>query len=157
MQVIGGMNEQRTPIIVLNPTHEEWKKMYLDLEPFVASAPDAFGFDLTLDAILDAGKEVGICSSRQLQKLYTRNEEERKVDLALPFHYVIGDVLAAIAAWTALYSYRKVEIERVWASYTGEWKFDDKFALGLLFVPLFWLGLYAVMGMYLTPDAGIEH
>lgn len=75
----------------------------------------------------------------------------RKVDLALPFHYVIGDVLAAIAAWTALYSYRKVEIERVWASYTGEWKFDDKFALGLLFVPLFWLGLYAVMGMYLTP------
>ena len=35
----------------------------------------------------------------------------RKVDLALQFHYVIGDVLAAIAAWTALYSYRKVEIE----------------------------------------------
>ena len=59
MQVIGGMNEQRTPIIVLNPTHEEWKKMYLDLEPFVASAPDAFGFELTLDAILDAGKESG--------------------------------------------------------------------------------------------------
>ena len=59
MQVIGGMNEQRTPIIVLNPTHEEWKKMYLDLEPFVASAPYAFGFELTLDAILDAGKESG--------------------------------------------------------------------------------------------------
>ena len=75
----------------------------------------------------------------------------RKVDLALSFHYVIGDVFAAIAAWTVLYSYRKVEIEKVWSSYTLEWKFDDKFALGLLLVSLFWLGLYAVIGMYLTP------
>ena len=56
MQVIGGMNEQRTPIIVLNPTMRS-EEMYLDLEPFVASAPDAIGFELTLDAILDAGKE----------------------------------------------------------------------------------------------------
>ena len=59
LEAIGGNNPQRTPIIVLNPTGEEWKKMYLDLGPLVISTPSAFGYELTLDAILDFGEETG--------------------------------------------------------------------------------------------------
>ena len=59
LEAIGGVNPQRTPIIVLNPTGEEWKKMYLDLGPLVLSTPSAFGYELTLDAILDVGEETG--------------------------------------------------------------------------------------------------
>ncbi|PCJ82320.1 MAG: hypothetical protein COA49_02130 [Bacteroidetes bacterium] len=59
LEVIGGNNAQRTPIIVLNPTGDEWKKMYLDLGPLVLSTPGAFGYELTLDAILDIGEETG--------------------------------------------------------------------------------------------------
>jgi hypothetical protein len=59
LEAIGGNNPQRTPIIVLNPTGEEWKKMYLDLGPLVLSTPSAFGYELTLDAILDLGEETG--------------------------------------------------------------------------------------------------
>tara|TARA_B110000459_G_C16625057_1_gene504651 strand:- start:3509 stop:4372 length:864 start_codon:yes stop_codon:yes gene_type:complete len=59
MEAIGGINPERTPIIVLNPTGEEWKKMYLDLYPFLSSTLTAFGYELTLDAILDSGEESG--------------------------------------------------------------------------------------------------
>jgi len=59
LESIGGFNPERTPIIVLNPTGEEWKKMYLDLGPLVLSSPSAFGYELTLDAILDVGEETG--------------------------------------------------------------------------------------------------
>ena len=59
LEALGGFNPQRTPIIVLNPTGEEWKKMYLDLGPLVLSTPSAFGYELTLDAILDIGEETG--------------------------------------------------------------------------------------------------
>lgn len=53
LEAIGGANAQRTPIIYLNPTDGEWKKMYLDLGPMVWSTPDAYGYEITLDAILD--------------------------------------------------------------------------------------------------------
>jgi hypothetical protein len=53
LEVIGGGSSQRTPIIVLHPTDEEWKKMYLDLGPLVWSTPDAYGYEITLDAIID--------------------------------------------------------------------------------------------------------
>ena len=59
LEAIGGINPERTPIIVLNPTGEEWNKMYLDLGPFLRSTPTAYGSELTLDAILDMGKESG--------------------------------------------------------------------------------------------------
>ncbi len=59
LEAIGGINPERTPIIVLNPTGEEWNKMYLDLGPFLRSTPTAYGYEVTLDAILDMGKESG--------------------------------------------------------------------------------------------------
>ena len=57
LEVIGGFNSQRTPIIVLHPTGEEWKKMYLDLGPLVWSTPDAYGYEITLDAIIDTQED----------------------------------------------------------------------------------------------------
>ena len=59
LEAIGGINPERTPIIVLNPTGEEWNKMYLDLGPFLRSTPTAYGYELTLDAILDMGEKSG--------------------------------------------------------------------------------------------------
>lgn len=59
LEAIGGINPERTPIIVLNPTGEEWNKMYLDLGPFLRSTPTAYGYEVTLDAILDMGEESG--------------------------------------------------------------------------------------------------
>lgn len=75
----------------------------------------------------------------------------RKVDRALPTHYAIGDAITAGFAWTILYAFRKVEIEKVWSSYTDDWVYDSQYVLGVILVPLFWMGLYAVLGMYLNP------
>jgi exopolysaccharide biosynthesis polyprenyl glycosylphosphotransferase len=75
----------------------------------------------------------------------------RKVDRVLPWHYAISDALSAAVAWTLLYAYRKVKIEAVWDSFLGEWTFDKNFAVGVVLVPLFWMGLYAVLGMYSNP------
>ena len=59
LEAVGGINPERTPIIVLNPTGEEWNKMYLDLGPFLRSTPTAYGYEVTLDAILDMGEKSG--------------------------------------------------------------------------------------------------
>ena len=75
----------------------------------------------------------------------------RKVDRFLQWHYALGDFLAAAFAWTALYSFRKVKIEGVWDTFFYDWKFDLNFAVAVVWIPLFWMGLYAVMGMYLNP------
>ncbi len=56
--------------------------------------------------------------------------------------YLIGDFLAAVLAWGAFYSYRKLYIERV------ALEFDEKFYIGIVIIPLFWLGLYAITGIY---------
>ena len=53
----------------------------------------------------------------------------RLVDRALQWHYALGDFMSATFAWTALYAYRKVEIERVWTSYLDDWIFDSKFVV----------------------------
>lgn len=43
----------RTPILVLNPTGTEWKKIYLDLGPVVRSSTSAAWFEISLDANYD--------------------------------------------------------------------------------------------------------
>jgi hypothetical protein len=43
----------RTPILVLNPTEGEWKKIYLDLGPVVRSSTSAAWFEISLDANYD--------------------------------------------------------------------------------------------------------
>lgn len=47
------VQSERTPILVLNPTDGEWKKIYLDLGPVVRSATLASWFEVSLDATFD--------------------------------------------------------------------------------------------------------
>ena len=75
----------------------------------------------------------------------------RKVDRVLPWHYVVFDAIAAFVAWTFLYAFRKVDIERVWSWYTGEWEFDLNYAIAAVVIPMFWLCFHAVLGMYANP------
>lgn len=47
------VQSERTPILVLNPTDGDWKKIYLDLGPVVRSATLASWFEVALDATFD--------------------------------------------------------------------------------------------------------
>lgn len=47
------VQSERTPILVLNPTDGDWKKIYLDLGPVVRSATLASWFEVSLDATFD--------------------------------------------------------------------------------------------------------
>ncbi len=69
--------------------------------------------------------------------------------------YVVGDLLASAVAWTTLYLYRKNVLE--WAPAFREQWFpeallqDGNFRYGLFFVPMFWVGLYGLVGMHGAP------
>ena len=69
----------------------------------------------------------------------------------LPWVYLASDIAASAIAWTGLFVHRKVNVERVWSSNLDTWVFDSNYYLGILFVPFFWLCLYAVLGMYADP------
>lgn len=56
--------------------------------------------------------------------------------------FIITDLLAALLAWGLFYSYRKSAIEKVSFEISGH------FYVGLIFVPLFWLCLYFILGTY---------
>ncbi len=62
--------------------------------------------------------------------------------------YILTDWLAASAAWTILYIYRKLYLEPVKFGNEVRLDFDVNFYLGLALVPLFWLLLYALSGHY---------
>ncbi len=75
----------------------------------------------------------------------------RRVDRLLPWVYVLSDIISAAIAWTALFVHRKVEIEKVWSWDVESWNFDGNYRLGVVMVPVFWMGLYSVLGMYNAP------
>ena len=59
LEVFGGSQSGRLPILVLNPTCEEaedcvWNKIYLDLYPALSSMPDAGSFEIGLNATIPA-------------------------------------------------------------------------------------------------------
>jgi exopolysaccharide biosynthesis polyprenyl glycosylphosphotransferase len=62
--------------------------------------------------------------------------------------YLIADWLSASAAWITLYIFRKKVIESNKYGFDVPLDFDDKFYYGLLFVPVYWLMLYAMTGQY---------
>jgi hypothetical protein len=51
-------NSSRIPILVLNPTDGDWKKIYLDLGPVIRSTPDATHYEIILEAYYDNSQEV---------------------------------------------------------------------------------------------------
>ena len=66
LEVFGGSQAGRLPILVLNPTCEDglecdWNKVYLDLYPALSSMPDAGSFEIGLNStILADGSEGNI-------------------------------------------------------------------------------------------------
>ncbi|MCX6291790.1 MAG: sugar transferase [Bacteroidetes bacterium] len=61
--------------------------------------------------------------------------------------YVIADWLAASLAWGFFYVYRKLVIESFKFGHDVV-KFEDKFFLGVLIIPFFWIVVYALIGSY---------
>lgn len=61
--------------------------------------------------------------------------------------YIFADWFAASLAWGLFYVYRKMVIESF--KYGHEvLKFDNKFYLGVLIIPFFWILVYALIGAY---------
>ncbi len=62
--------------------------------------------------------------------------------------YVVSDVIASALAWVLFFLFRKVYIEsNIYGQEVGI-ELDDNFFLGLILIPLFWVGLYTLLGMY---------
>ena len=64
------------------------------------------------------------------------------------FWHIAADFLAAVISWLALFLYRKNVIEAVKHGYQIPINQDIKLFLGLLFIPLFWIFIYAMTGYY---------
>ncbi len=62
--------------------------------------------------------------------------------------YIAADLLSALLAWAAFYSFRKIYVEPVKFGYTVPLGFSEKFYYGILLVPCFWILLYAMSGTY---------
>ncbi len=62
--------------------------------------------------------------------------------------YISIDILAAILSWIIFFVYRKEYIEPEKYGYDVELVFDKKFYFALVLIPLFWITLYAISGMY---------
>lgn len=63
----------------------------------------------------------------------------------LTFFLVLLDWITAIASWGAFFYLRKTEFEGV------AFTVNDRFILGIIFIPLLWLLIYALQGTYLDP------
>ena len=69
--------------------------------------------------------------------------------------YVLGDIVASTLAWATLYIFRKQVLEQA-PAFRNSWfpevlTQDGNFLYGLVFVPLFWMGLYGLSGMHGEP------
>ena len=56
--------------------------------------------------------------------------------------YLFFDLLSALISWILFFSYRKVFIEEIPIDFT------PKFYVGIVIIPLFWIGLYLLTGAY---------
>ena len=62
--------------------------------------------------------------------------------------YVVADVAAAAVAWTLFYLFRKIYMEPAKFHYKVPVSFDTNYWYGLVLIPVFWVGLYVVIGGY---------
>jgi len=62
--------------------------------------------------------------------------------------YVVCDALSSGIAWFLFFSFRKKVIEPAKFGYPVPLEYDDRFFYGLILIPLFWISLYALLGMY---------
>ncbi len=62
--------------------------------------------------------------------------------------YLIFDVLAAAGSWVIFFIYRKAFIEPQRFGIDIPIEFSNRFYLGLIFIPLFWITIYYITGFY---------
>ncbi|MBK7945882.1 MAG: sugar transferase [Flavobacteriales bacterium] len=67
---------------------------------------------------------------------------------ALVAQYVIADVAGAALAWTLFFAYRKLYLEPIKIGSPVPLEWDANYLRGLALVPLFWFGLYTIVGGY---------
>lgn len=70
---------------------------------------------------------------------------DRRIQVA---KYVTADLLGSALAWTLFYLYRKVYLEPIKFGYDVPLTLDANFYKGLVVIPLFWFGLYTIVGGY---------
>jgi len=64
------------------------------------------------------------------------------------FRYIFFDVIAASLAWALFFTYRKTYIEPLKFGKDIPLTFDENFYFALLFIPIFWIVLYFIIGTY---------
>ena len=62
--------------------------------------------------------------------------------------YAVADLVAAASAWTLLFIFRKKFVETAAFGDGVQLIFDTNYFLGLAFLPLMWVSLYYISGMY---------
>lgn len=62
--------------------------------------------------------------------------------------YVISDYLTALIAWSLFFTYRKTSVDNTFNPSVADVLKDPNFYIGILFIPLFWMFLYIVVGTY---------
>ena len=62
--------------------------------------------------------------------------------------YLITDLLMSVISWTCFYSFRKIFIETQKFGYKIPLEFNTQFYKSLIFIPVFWVLLYALIGTY---------
>jgi exopolysaccharide biosynthesis polyprenyl glycosylphosphotransferase len=62
--------------------------------------------------------------------------------------YVLADVAGSALAWTLFFAYRKLHLEPIKLGAPVPLEWDANYLKGLVLIPLFWFGLYTVIGGY---------
>jgi len=65
--------------------------------------------------------------------------------------YLIADYASAASAWTLFFIYRKLYLEPLKFGEQVELIFTERYLIGLMLIPLFWLSLYSLTGFYSDP------
>jgi FlaA1/EpsC-like NDP-sugar epimerase len=62
--------------------------------------------------------------------------------------YVMADLLASALAWTGFFLFRKLYMEPLKFGHPVQVEFDQRYWLGMAVIPVFWVGLFLVIGGY---------
>ncbi len=62
--------------------------------------------------------------------------------------YVVADLLSAGLAWTLFFIYRKLYLEPLKFGEEVDLIFTERYFIGLVLIPLFWVSLYSLTGFY---------
>ena len=62
--------------------------------------------------------------------------------------YLFFDAIAASLVWLCFFVYRKTYIEPITFGYKVPINFDENFIKGIVFIPIYWIIIYFLVGTY---------